>query len=514
MADPFAEHELHRPTPPELRGYQVDIVAKIEAEIEAGRRRILAALPTGAGKTIIACEILRRSIAAGRPGLFLAHRRELIRQSARKLDEAGLEHGLIAPGFAPRPYEPVQVASIAALHGRALRTSRMVLPPANIVLVDEAHHSQARTWRRLIDCFPDAVVLGLTATPARADGAGLGGIFQSLVEGPSIAELIALGFLVPTRVFAPAEPDLDGVRIRHGDYVEGELALRVDQPKLVGDVAEHWLRLADRQRTVVFATGVAHSLHLRDAFSAAGVVAEHLDGGTPTEERDAMLARLAAGTTEVIVNCAVLCEGWDSPAVSCVVLARPTRSLVFYRQMLGRGVRPSPGKSSLLVLDHSGATHMHGLIEEPIVWTLSPELRATRASQAGGGDGSHRKLVTCAECKNVYWAARACPACGRRPMPKPEPFVVVNGDLAEVARNGRGRRLYSDADRRLFHAELCWIAQERGYKHGWAAHKFREKFGGWPPRSEPEPEPPSPATRSWVKSRAIAWAKARRSGAP
>ena len=508
MADLFDYFQHPRREQPKLRPYQEDVVARIEAEINAGRKRILTAAPTGSGKTVIGAEILRRkSRMAGTPDMFLVHRRELIRQGVSKLFDAGIDAGVIAPGFGPRPEQLTQVASIPTLHSRALRTSRMALPPAGIVIVDEAHHATARTWRRVIDAYPDAIVIGLSATPCRADGAGLGGIFQALVECPGIDELISLGYLVSTRVFAPAAPDLDGVHVRHGDYVECELAARVDQPKLVGDVVEHWHRLAERRRTVVFATGVGHSLHLRNEFARSGVVAEHLDGAVPSAERDAMLARLAAGTTEVVCNCGVLTEGWDSPDVGCIVLARPTKSMVLYRQMVGRGIRPAPGKDHLLVLDHAGATHAHGLVEEPIAWALTPERRAVRASQAGGGDWSQRKLADCPECHAVYWSGSACPACGWRPMQKPEPVDVVNGDLAEIARGGKGRGLYSDAERLRFCAELVWIAEEHGYRPGWIGHKFKEKFGDWPPRELPEPEAPSAATRAWVRSRNIAWAK-------
>jgi superfamily II DNA or RNA helicase len=383
------------------------------------------------------------------------------------------------------------------------------LPAADLVLVDEAHHATAKSWRRILDCFPVAALVGLTATPVRRSGTGLGDVFQALVEAPQVAELIADGYLVGTRVFGPAVgPDLRGVHTRGGDYVESEVAARVDQPLLVGDVVTHWLWHAAGRRTIVYAASVAHSLHLAAAFRAAGIVAEHLDGTTPAEERDRILQRMADGVVDVVCNCAVLAEGFDCPAVGCIVIARPTRAFGLYKQMIGRGLRPAEGKLHCIVLDHAGATEMHGFAEEPVVWSLDTRQRAQSAAKATaqGGTGQ-RELVACPECGAFHWRGRACAACGWRPRPKSEPVDVVDEDLVELKRNGR--RIRNDLDQRGFHRELIALAAERGYRPGWAAFKFKEKFGKWPPRGwrADSPTEPHPATRSWVRSRMIAYAK-------
>lgn len=279
-----------------LRDYQTAVVKRVEAACATGLRRILVVLPTGGGKTIIMAQIILDYLASGGGVLVLAHRRELIAQNSAKLHAAGADHGIIQAGFPTRPGERVQVASVQTLHARAVRTAAIDMPPATLVIVDEAHHVRARTYRQILDAYPDATVIGLTATPCRSDGRGLGAVFQAIVEGPSVAELIATGFLVPTRVYAPSVPDLAGVKVERGDYVERQLAARMDDAKLIGDVVTHWHRLADRRRTVVFATGVAHSLHLRDEFRRSGVLAEHIDGETPIEERASRIA-LQSGTS-------------------------------------------------------------------------------------------------------------------------------------------------------------------------------------------------------------------------
>jgi DNA repair protein RadD len=313
---------------------------------------------------------------------------------------------------------------------------------------------------------------------------------------------------VPSRIFAPTRPDLSGIRVERGDYVEHQLAERVDTAQLVGDIVSHWHRLADRRRTVVFATGVKHSVHLRDEFRRAGVLAEHLDGGTPTEERDAILARLAAGSVEVVSNM-VLTEGWDSPETSCLVLARPTKSLGLYRQMVGRVLRPASGKSDALILDHAGAVFAHGFPDDPIAWTLEEDQRAENRAHSARTQYRAPTLTTCPECAAVRFEGNPCPVCNWRPKRKSEAVDVVDGELGQVERDRTVvARAFGGDEKLKFYRQLLYIAGERGYQRGWATHKFREKFGDWPAWRYSEPMPPDDAVRAWVRSRMISWARA------
>jgi superfamily II DNA or RNA helicase len=491
---------------PQLRDYQVDVIGRIEREIAAGHRRILLVAPTGSGKTVIAGAIVEAAGRRSQRVLVLAHRRELIQQTSAKLHAVRVDHGLIQAGFPTRPGEDVQVASISTLHARAVRANKMDLPPADLVVLDEAHHCTARTYRRLLQAYPMAIILGMTATPCRSDGRGLGGTFKVIVECPSVAQLIAANYLVPPVVYAPSRPDLSGVRVERGDYVEAQLAARMNNQQLVGDIVEQWHRHAKRRPTVVFATGVAHSVHVRDQYRASGVWAEHLDGSTPIDERDRILAQLAAGNVEVVCNAMVLTEGWDQPAVSCLVLARPTRHMGLYRQMVGRVLRPAPGKTDALILDHAGAVFEHGFVDEPVRWTLAEDRRAENPAHSARGQHRAPALTTCPECTAIRLEGRPCGACGWRPQPKPAAVDVVDGELGRV---DRSRKVEAPVhDRQTFHAMLTWIARERGYRPGWAAHKYREKFGSWPSSNHVMPIAPDDAVRSWVRSRQIAYAKA------
>jgi len=499
-------------TAPELRPYQRDVIREFYAKVEAGHRRVLLVAPTGAGKTVAASAIARDMLDQGQRVLFLCHRRELVKQASEKLFDYGIDAGIIQAGFSPRPGERAQVASIATLHTRAIRHRTIDLPRADLVIVDEAHHVRARTWRELLDRYPLAAVLGVTATPCRGDGKGLGNVFDAMIECPSVGELIALEFLVGTRVYAPTMPDLKGVRVELGDYVEKQLAERMDRAELVGDIVTHWHRLADRQRTVLFASGVAHSVHLRDEFRKSGVRAEHIDATTPKDQRDAILAQLGAGDIELVSNAMILTEGWDRPEVSCCVLARPTRHIGLYRQMVGRVLRPWPGKDAALILDHAGAVFQHGFAEDKITWTLDTDRRAENLAHAGrvGSFAEGSRLTTCPRCSAVRLAGEPCGACGWQPQRRPQAVEIVDGQLGEVDRDRHAHALVdTPAVRQRWHSELASIAADRSYKPGWVAHKFKERFGTWPARWPVAPSPPSPEVKSWVRSRNIAYAKQR-----
>jgi DNA repair protein RadD len=494
----------------ELRPYQVQVIEDVQRVVETGRRRVLAVAPTGSGKTIVAAEIIRSAVADGDRVLVLAHTREIIRQTSIKLYGYDIEHGIIQAGLVANPERPVQVASIQTLWTRAMRLERMPLPAAHLLIVDEAHHCPAETYRKIIAEYPKAVLLGLTATPCRGDGRGLGDIFDIIVECPQVAELIEQKYLVRTRVYAPIDPDLRGVETRQGDYVESQLAGRMDRDNLVGDILSHWHKYGERRKTVCFAVNVAHSIHIRNEFVKSGVKAEHIDGGTPKPERDAALARLASGEAELVTNCMVLTEGWDMPAVSCGILARPTKKMGLYRQMIGRLLRPAEGKHNALVLDHSGAVFRHGFVEDPVGWSLDPERRAASSKHAARlAKGYSSRLLECSQCGSVRTGGEACGHCGFLPQRPPKAIVFGEGDLGLVDRARRTVHAASDPHERMrWHAMLAHIEINRPYKRGFAAAKFKEKFGHWPPSNFVAPIEPSREVLSWVRSRNIAWAKA------
>jgi DNA repair protein RadD len=498
-------------TAPILWDFQAEVIDEFRALVAAGHQKIMLVAPTGAGKTVTFSAIADQTVRAGGHVLVLAHRKELVEQACNKLFDLGIDAGILMPGYPHRPDQAVQIASIQTLHARAIRGDRLELPPADLVIVDEAHHARAQTYRDIIEAYPEATLLGVTATPCRGDNRGLGDDFDVLLETPDVAALMALGHLVPAVVYAPVNPDLRGVEVRRGDYAPGQLQERMNTEKLVGDIVEHWFKHAGGRRTIAYASGVQHSVFIRDEFRRAGVIAEHLDGSTPADERDHILRELATGSVEIVSNYGILTEGFNAPDVGCLILARPTKSLGLYRQMIGRGLRAAEGKEDCVVLDHSGAVFRHGLPDEPVTWSLSPDHRVETKAQKARAKQHAPALVNCPECSAVRLEGRACPVCGWRPRPKAKPVNIADGQLGIVDRNRLAATPGTDAAK--FHAMLVYIARERGYKPGWVAHKYREKFNAWPAARQVEPVLPTADVRAWVRSRAIAWAKSQKAAA-
>jgi len=492
-----------------LHQFQQDAVTEIEQHLAEERRKLILVAPTGSGKTVIASELIRRHVAKFKTVLFLAHRREIIDQTSAKLTANGVRHGIVMAGISPRLMESVQVASIDTLHVRGVRSRAMALPPADLVVFDEAHRSRGRTREHLIGLYPDAVLLGMTATPCRGDGRGLGNIFDVMVEAPQIAELIVGGFLVKSRVYAPCDPDLRGVRTQQGDYVISQLAGRMNTAGLVGDLVEHWHKHGEQRRTIAFAVDVAHSIAIRNQFLDAAVPAEHLDGTTPIDQREAILARLASGETMVVSNCQVLTEGWDCPPVGCCILARPTKQMGLFRQMVGRVLRPAEGKPDAVILDHSGAVFRHGLPEDHVIWTLATDCRAENPAHDKRKAGAEPKLRECPSCQAIM-VRPPCHHCGWMPQPKARNVDFEDGELGLVVGGKPRAQQYTTEQKIIWHRMLIGEALRRGKNPNWAFYLFRDKFGhDRPAHWDRTALQPTIEVSSFVKSRIIAFAKAK-----
>jgi superfamily II DNA or RNA helicase len=260
----------------------------------------------------------------------------------------------------------------------------------------------AASYRQLIERLPDATILGFTATPYRTDGRGLGDIFTELVEIATPSQLVDFGILVPPRIFAPSAPDLVGVRTTAGDYNQKDLVLRVDTPRLIGSVAEHWGRIVRGQLAVAFASSIEHSRHLADALCGVGARAVHADADTDSDVRKTYLDLLAKGEIDVITNVGLFTEGWDLPRLGAVIVARPTQSTGLWIQMCGRGARAHPGKSEYLLVDHAANVMRHGFPDEDRAHALDVTPRREPAP-----------VKTCSRCYQVVsLGTPACPGCG------------------------------------------------------------------------------------------------------
>ena len=434
---------------PVLRDYQVKAIAMLR---ERHRDRPCLVVGTGAGKTTIASEIIRAHVERSGRALFLVHRRELVDQAFDRLAQHGVKAGRIIAGHDEDRALPVQVASIQSLARRAHW-------PASLVIIDEAHHAVAETYRAMLDRYAGSIILGMTATPLRLDGKGLGDMFGCLIEPVTTAALVEQGYLVAPKVFAPPI-DLKGIRTQAGDYSLPELVERVSP--LIGSITETWFQRANGMRTVAFACSIEHSKEIVAAFQAKGVSAAHLDGTMARDERKAVLDALRSGAITLMSSCSIVSEGFDLPALQCAIQARPTKSLAMHRQQIGRIMRP-PGP--VIVLDHAGNHHEHGMVTDPVTWSLDGKPKKERATPTR----------QCSECFAIYDASLpACPECGA--VPEVNENVVAPG----VENEGELEEFKSTEQRAEFYRELVIEASRRWYAVGWARARYQAKFGVWP----------------------------------
>ncbi len=473
--------------PHDPRPYQSSAIVRLRENFSKGIRRQLLVAPTGAGKTTIAAIMIDGARRKQKRIWFLAHRKELIDQCSTRLDDHEVDHGVIRSGH-PRlkPWLPVQVVSVATVV-RGDRLGKLEAP--DLIIVDEAHRAMAKTYVEVFDAYPDAAVIGLTATPWRLDGKPLGDRFDELVLVAKPQELIDLGFLLTPRVFAPHIPDLRGVRRVKGDYQRGALADRMNTATLTGDIVKHYLERVAPTPTpcaAAFAVNVAHSEAIRDKFLDAGVAAAHLDAKTPPRERNQILADLKAGTLRVVTNCEILTEGWDLPSLGGVILARPTQSVALALQMMGRGMRPFEGKTGWVLLDHAGCVFEHGFPQDDREYSL--EKPAKREKKPRDDEDDPGSVTVCEECFCAYLSKlRECPACGHVREVSRGAIEEVDGTLVELTpeqlRKEELRQFKSTPwnERRNALAHLYVESIERDHKPNWACFKFKDRFVLWPP---------------------------------
>jgi superfamily II DNA or RNA helicase len=479
-----------------LHPHQVHLLGEIDQAKADGHRHMVAQAPTGGGKTLIGEKLAERNLAAGRRTLFTVPALELVDQTVERFAAEGLRDvGVIQANHELTDWSrPVQIASVQTL------MRRQQMPMADEVIIDEVHRKFDAYEKWLAGPWRHLPVIGLSATPWTR---GLGKLFSKLIIGATTASLIDGGYLSRFRVFAPASPDLKGVRTVAGDYHESDLAVAVDKDALVADVVDTWMQRAEGRPTLCFAVNRVHANHLQQKFLAAGVAAGYIDCFTEKDERKEIARQFHAGEIKVVCNVGCLTTGvdWD---VRCIILARPTKSEILFVQMIGRGLRTADGKLDCLILDHSDNHVRLGFVTDIHHETLDDGKPRPKAE----AKASEKLPKPCPKCTFVKPPKTlVCPSCGFVPEPKCE-IVNKSGELIELD-SRRSAMPTTQEERILFHAELRHIAEQRGKEPKWAAGMYKGKFGSFPPWAWNQRPTctPTASTLSWVRSRAIAYAK-------
>ena len=482
-----------------LYDYQTEAVEALRANIRAGIRNQVLCAPTGSGKTIIATYLIREAWSKGKRSIFLADRIALIDQTSAVLDKYGVPHGVIqANHWRWRPHELVQIASPQTLERRTWPD------PLDLIIVDECHTTRRVTKRKIRG--RESVAIGLTATPFSR---GMGKDYDAVVSVTTTNRLIESRSLAPFRVFAPSEPDMTGAKVSAGEWTDREAESRA--LPIVGDCVREYLRHADGRKFLVFGATIAHCEELQRQFLGSGVQVALYTSYTPDTERTDILTEFRKPDSHIrgLASVAALSKGFDVEDVSCIIMARPLRSsLAEHIQILGRGLRRDPADpdKECLVLDHAGNVvrfwdDMHEFFENGPTELDDGKPKDRKKSPEKPEDERGRR---CPSCHHVHGPRPTCPNCGHE-----YPRKVVqheDGELHEVGKPVKA----SIEEKQSWYSQLLGLAMKRGYKEGWAAHKYRERFGVWPASSmEKTPEPASLEVSRWVRHRQIAWAKRR-----
>ena len=455
----------------ELRPYQNKIILETRDYFKRGIRSLVVNSPTGSGKTLLTAYMLKTCAEKNMAALFVVHRRELVKQVVLALTQVGVKHDIIANGFLETRQHKIKVCSIGALRNRAKR-----MPGPNMVIWDEAHHVAAKSWASLFALWPNTYHVGLTATPERLDGQGLGQFFKAIVKGPSVRELIEQGYLSDYRIFAPPGISTEGMHVRAGDFAKEELSAAADKPTITGNALNEYLRHAMGKRAVAFCTSVEHSKHVVAMFMANGVPAVHVDGETDMQTRDEAIRLFSEGKIYVLGNVDLFGEGFDLPRLEFVILLRPTQSIGLYRQQVGRALRPSTGKSHAIILDHAGNVARHGLPEEVIDWKLEGR------SKDAKNEAKESSVKICPYCFAAQSPSSVCRFCGKAFEVKAREVKKVVGELKEMDVEAMRREKKMEQGKAMSYEDLVAVGLKRGMKNpmGWAKHVIRareEKYG-------------------------------------
>ena len=486
----------------DLRDYQDESVEAMRENIRKAIRNQVLCSPTGSGKTVIAAYLLHEAFTKQKRAIFVCDRVALIDQTSDVLTRYGIPHGVIqADHWRRRPDELIQVASAQTLQRRGW-------PACDLVIVDECHTIHKSTTDHITKRLVPTI--GLSATPFSD---GLGKFYDAVVNVTSTNKLTEAGHLVPFTVLAAVEPDMKGAKVVAGEWTDDECSKRA--MPIVGNAVKEYLQHANGKKFIAFGCDVAHCEELRKQFMAAGITTELYTYKTGDAERTALLKEYRKPDSAVrgLVSVSALSKGFDAPDVECIIMCRPLRkSLSEHIQILGRGLRPHPGKDKCIVLDHAGnSLRFWGPMWEFFENGIHELDNGEKKEKPKPDKDKEKKAVKCPNCFCVHDSRPSCPQCGYE-YPKKNTTQHVSGELAEIGKPVKGSR----EEKQQFLSELVGLMlehNERGgtqWSDGWVAHKFKAKYGVWPSGLDKDTyAEPSHATRQWVRSQMIRWIKSK-----
>ena len=432
-----------------LRDYQIEAIQATAQAWRSGFRRPCIVLPCGGGKSIITAEMARRTTERGGRVLFLVHRRELCEQIERTFSGWGVDMTLC------------QIGMVQTVTRRLERTE---LP--RLIITDENHHCLAKSYRRIYEAFPEAFGVGVTATPIRLNGGGLGDVNDKLIIGPTVRELIGRGCLSDFDYYAPQVADLSGLKRKStGDFDMMQAAEILAKPAIYGDVLRHYQKLAPGVKAVCYCATITHSEEMAQRFREAGIPAAHIDGNTPKELRAQVVQDFRDGRLQVLCNVDLISEGFDVPDCGCCILLRPTKSLTLFTQQAMRCMRYMPGKRAIII-DHVGNVHRFGLPDTDREWTLEPKPQKKAENLV--------HVRQCPECYFTHSTAPVCPNCGHM-YAKTKEEILEEKKEQELRRIERRMEQISDPEECRSVKELFAFAKKKGYKAGWAYHQAKAR---------------------------------------
>lgn len=352
-----------------LRDYQVALIKQVRNLLK-NHKSVLIQGSTGMGKTVLSSFMLKGLADQNKNGFFICHRRELIKQTDESFNEFGIDHAIISSGYKLDIQKPIQICSIGSLINRL-----QLLPKPDFIIWDECHHVASASWKKIFDYFPEAHHIGLTATPQRLDGRSLGKFFEIMVQAPSMRELINQEYLSDFDMYAPFQPDLSQVETKKGDYDLESLDKIINKPSITGCAIEHYKKICNGKRAIVFCVSINHSKSIVQKFNNEGISAAHIDGSMTIKQRDELIESFRSGDLLILSNVDIVSEGFDLPAIEAAILLRPTQSLGLYLQQVGRALRIKAKKTRAIILDHAGNCLRHGMPDYEYKWNLNDTIK-------------------------------------------------------------------------------------------------------------------------------------------